>query len=90
MQQIVYRKESFSKIRTCSFQRNESKVIKRWMKPVIYKYINYIYSYITKLKKEKIITLLYTLMFSGIDILVKTWKDRNWYNGLYKKLVNYL
>ena len=28
------------------------------------------------------------LMFSGIDILVKTWKDRNWYNGLYKKLVN--
>ena len=38
MQQIGYRKGSFSKIRTCSFLRNESKVIKRWMKPVIYIY----------------------------------------------------
>ena len=64
MQQIGYRKGSFSKTRTCSFQRNESKVIKRWMKPVIY-------IYITKLKKENIITLLFTLMFSGINILVK-------------------
>ena len=42
-----------------------------------------IYIYITKLKKEKIITLHFTLMFSGIIILVKTWKDRNWYDGLY-------
>ena len=49
---------------------------------LITKYI-YIYIYITKLKKEKIITLLFTLMFSGINILVKTWKDRNWYDGLY-------
>ena len=38
MQQVGYRKGSFSKIRTCSFQRNESEVIKRWIKPVIYIY----------------------------------------------------
>ena len=63
--QIGYRKGSFSMIRTCSFQRNESKVIKRWMKPVIYVYI---YIYITKLKKEKIITLIFTSVFSGINI----------------------
>ena len=63
MQQIGYKKGSFSKIRT--FQRNENKVIKRSMKPVIY-------IYITKLKKDKIITLLFTLMFSGINILVKS------------------
>ena len=51
MQQIGYRKGSFSKIR--------------------------------ELFKEKIITLLFTLMFSGINILVKTWKDGNWYDGSY-------
>ena len=49
MQHIGYRKGSFSKIRTCSFQRNESEVIKSWIKPVIYIYI---YNEI----KKKIIT----------------------------------
>ena len=43
------------------------------MKPVIY-------IYITKFKKKKIITLIFTSVFRSINILVKILKDRNWYD----------
>ena len=50
------------------------------MKPVIYIY--------NEIEKEKIITLLFTLMFSGINILVKNWKDIYKYDCRWKVMLD--
>ena len=49
-----------------------------WMKPVIY-----IYIYNEIKKRENNHFTFHFIVNSGINILVKTWKDRNWYDGLY-------